>query len=114
MKDFTLRISGSITIGVGDIQIHNKVREALLDDCDIIVLDLTQVTYMDSAAVGELVACFTSVKNRGAQFALVGLTPKVKRLMQTMCFLDLFQVYDTIEDALQIMRARHKKNEAES
>ena len=108
MKDFTLKISGSITIG-NDILIHQKVREVLEDGVDLIVFDMSGVTYMDSSAVGELVACYTSCKNREVPLALVALPAKIRKLMQTMCFLDIFDTFDTMDDARQIMCRRHEK-----
>ena len=112
MKDITIRISGSITIGEGDIQIHNFVRKAIDDDYDIIVLDLGKVSYMDSAAVGEIAASFTSCKNKNRTFALANMPPNIKKIMEVMCFLDLVPNFGSVEDALQILRQRHKEKKS--
>ena len=109
MKDITLRISGSITIGEGDTQLHNMVRNALKDGYEIIILDLAKVTYMDSSAVGEVAASFASAKSKNCQLALSNLPPRIKKLLQIMAFLDIIPVFDSNEDALQILRRRGKK-----
>lgn len=104
MREIVLKISGSITIGDTDSAIHHQVRRALDDHCKIIIIDLEKVTYMDSSGVGELAASYTSARNKGARLGLVKLQPKIRKLLQIMCFLDLFQIFDSIEDAQQILR----------
>ncbi len=62
------------------------------------------VQYMDSSAIGEVASCFMAAQKRGAEIALTQLRPKVRKVLQIMAFLDAFQIYDSVEDALQIMR----------
>ena len=45
-----------------------------------------------------------AAQEKGVEIALTQLRPKVRRVLQIMAFLDAFQVYDSVEDALQIMR----------
>ena len=106
MKELILRLSGAITIGDGDIRLHNKIREALQAGYQLIILDFAGVTYMDSSAIGELAGALSTVKKAESQLVLTTLQPRVKKIMGTMCFLDIFQVFDTTEDALQIMHRR--------
>ena len=104
MKDVILRFSGSLTIGQGDVHLHNMVRKVLNEGYKIIVLDLSGVDYMDSSAVGELAAAYTSSTNKGSLIALAGLQPKIKTLLGVMCFLDIFKAYETPSDALEQLR----------
>jgi len=106
MKDLTIRLSGSIKIGEGDIIIHQKIREALEAGYRLIVLDFDGVTYLDSSAVGELAGALSTTKRMDGHLVLAALQPRVKKIMATMCFLDIFPVFESTEDALQVMRRR--------
>ena len=66
---------------------------------------------MDSSAVGELAASFASAKGKGVEMALTRLQPRIKQLLQMMSFLEVFQVYTSNEDALQIMTRHIKEKE---
>jgi len=106
MKDITIKVSGSITIGMGDFQLHENVRKVIESGYDIIVLDFAGVDYMDSSAVGELAASFSSVQKAGVHMALTSLQPKVKQLLSMMSFLEIFKVFESTEGALQVLRRR--------
>ena len=83
-----------------------KVSDALESNYQIIILDFHNVNYMDSSAIGELAACMAETKKNGGQMAITRLRPKVRKVLQIMAFLDYFQVYDSVEDALQITRRK--------
>ncbi len=106
MQFFILKLSGSITIGEGEAQLQQQIKTALDRGYESIVLDMEQVHYMDSSAVGVLASSLVTISNNNGQIALVGMKPKVRKLLQIMSFIELFQVYDSVEDALQIMRRR--------
>ncbi len=106
MKDLTIRLHGSIKIGEGDIIIHQKIREALESGYRLIILDFEDVTYLDSSAVGELAGALSTTKRADGHLVLAALQKRVKKIMATMCFLDVFPVFESTEDALQVMRRR--------
>ena len=59
-----------------------------------IVLNLGDVTYIDSSGIGELVSGFTTVTNQGGQLKLLSLTKKVKDLLQITKLYTVFEVHD--------------------
>jgi anti-sigma B factor antagonist len=89
-----LDVSGKITIGVGDVAIRDAVQVALGGGARDILLNLHQVTTIDSAGVGELVSAYTSVAHRGGKLKLVGLPPKVNDILQITQLITVFEVYD--------------------
>ena len=58
------------------------------------------VSYIDSAGLGELTAAYTSVKNRGGQLKLLNLTRRVHDLMQITKLYTVFDVYDDEKKAI--------------
>lgn len=94
-------LQGKITIGEGDVRLRQSVQEVLDDGATKIILDLKEVSYMDSSGVGELVASYTTITNRGAQLRMANLKPKIYGLLQLTALVTVFQIYDSTEDALQ-------------
>jgi anti-sigma B factor antagonist len=65
-----------------------------------IVLDMKSVKYIDSSGVGELVASFTTVKNKGGQLILASLNNKILDLLQLTALITVFDICKTTEEAL--------------
>jgi anti-sigma B factor antagonist len=96
-----LDVSGKITIGVGDVQVRDAVHMALGQGARNLVLNLKNVTTIDSAGVGELVSAYTTVTNRGGKLKLVNLPSKVNDILQITQLITVFEVYDTEQEALE-------------
>ena len=77
-----LEPKGKITIGVGDIALRDAVVESLEAGSRNILLDLNQVSTIDSSGVGEMVSAYTTVTNRGGKLKLLNLPPKVVDILQ--------------------------------
>lgn len=96
-----LDLSGKITIGVGDVELRRLVEEALASGKANILVNLKDVTHIDSSGIGELVACFTTVKRRGGSMKLVNLPPKINDILQVTQLITVFDVFDNEEEAIQ-------------
>jgi anti-sigma B factor antagonist len=77
-----LDLSGRITLGEGSIILRDSVRDVLAKGSKKILLNLAQISYIDSSGIGEMVSAFTSVKNAGGELKLLNLTQKVHDLLQ--------------------------------
>jgi anti-sigma B factor antagonist len=64
-----------------------------------IILNLADVPYVDSAGLGEIVRCYTTVSRKGGQLKLVNLTKKIKDLLAITKLLTVFEAYDSEEEA---------------
>ena len=95
-------LKGKITIGEGDLLLRDEITKLLGENKKNLVLDLSGISYMDSAGVGELVSVFTSVKNRGGELKLSCLTKKIKDLLSIT---QLMTIFDTYEDTNQAIAA---------
>ena len=62
-----VELSGKITIGEGDVVLRDEVNKLLEADNKSILLNLNGVTYMDSAGIGELVACYKRAREKGGR-----------------------------------------------
>ncbi len=87
-------VSGRITLGEGCSQLRDLVRENLAKGNKNILLNLGDVTYIDSSGIGELVSGFTAVSSQGGQLKLLNLTKKVHDLLQITKLYTVFDVHD--------------------
>ena len=74
-------VSGRITIGEGSSLIRESMRDLVAKGNKKILLNLGEVSYMDSTGIGELVAGFTSVTNAGGTVKLLGVAKRVKDVL---------------------------------
>ncbi len=88
-------IVGKITIGEGDVLLRQKVQELLDAGESRILLNLEKVKYMDSAGIGELVACYKRAKEKDGTVKLLNPSGKVYDLLQLT---KLEEVFDTFRD----------------
>ena len=95
-----LEPKGKITIGVGDVALREAVSEALEAGARNILVDLGEVTTIDSSGIGELVSAYTTVTNRGGKLKLVNLPPKVTDILQITQLISVFEVFETVDEAL--------------
>jgi anti-sigma B factor antagonist len=95
-----LSLKGKLTIGKGDVLLRKHIDEALANNEKKIVLNMKDVSYMDSSGVGELVSSFTSVSNRGGKLKLLNLSTKVHDLLQITQLLRVFEIFDNEKEAV--------------
>lgn len=87
-------VSGRITLGEGCTQLRQLIRDLLGKGSKQILVNLAEVTYIDSSGIGELVSAFTAVSNQGGQLKLLNLTKKVHDLLQITKLYTVFDVHD--------------------
>jgi anti-sigma B factor antagonist len=85
---------GRITLGEGASTFRDTVKDLATKGNQKILLNLSEVSYIDSSGIGELVSGFTTVTNHGGQLKLIGLTKRVKDLLQITKLYTVFEVYD--------------------
>lgn len=87
-------VAGRITLGEGSSAMRDALRELVSKSQKKILLNLGDVSYIDSSGIGELVSGFTSVTNSGGQLKLLNLNKKVKDLLQITKLYTVFDVHD--------------------
>jgi anti-sigma B factor antagonist len=87
-------LSGRITLGEGSVVLRDTIRDLIGKGDRRILLNLGDVTYIDSSGIGELVSAFTTVRNQGGELKLLNLTKKVHDLLQITKLYTVFDVKD--------------------
>ena len=95
--------AGRLVFGEETAALRDQVR-ALTTKDGRIILNLGEVTYIDSGGLGTLVALYTTARNSGASIKLARLTPRVGDLLQVTKLLTVFEVYNSEEEAVESFR----------
>ena len=96
-----LQLNGKITIGEGDVQLRKLVDEVLSGGVRKIIMDLEGIKYIDSSGIGELVSCHSTIKKAQGSLRLARLNSKIYSLLQLTALITVFEIYDSVEDAMQ-------------
>lgn len=96
-----LDIDGRIVLGEESNAFREKVKGLLAAGKKKIVLNLANVSYIDSAGLGTLVATFHSARSQGAMLKLANLGAKFKEVLQVTKLMTVFDTYESEAAAIQ-------------
>ena len=93
-------LDGRIVLGEESNALREKVKNLLAEGKKKIVLNMDNITFIDSAGLGKLVAAHHSAKGQGASLRLCHLGSKFQEVLQITKLLTVFDVYDTEAQAV--------------
>ncbi len=93
-------LPGRITIGKGDIALRETVHGLLENGHQHILLNLENVSYMDSAGIGELVGCYNRVNEKNGAIKLLNASRRVYDLLQLTKLDEVFETFRDEKEAL--------------
>ena len=96
-----LDMSGRVSLGDGLAELRDSIREALAGDQKNILLNLAEVSHIDSSGLGQLIGSYATVTSRGGQMKLLNLQKRVNDLMQVTKLVTVFETYTSEEAALK-------------
>lgn len=98
---WVLEVEGDITLAsTAATKLSDRVRTALVEGRNRILLDLGKVRYVDSSGLGELIEAYAATRNRGGQLKLVNVGRRVNDLLVMTKLLTIFDCYDNEREAL--------------
>ena len=101
MGDVTvLGVKGNLMGGPETVSVHDKVKEFIEKKKTKVVIDLSQVKWMNSSGLGTVMGCLTSLKNAEGELKLCGVTEKVKSLFMITKLITLFETHTTVDEAV--------------
>lgn len=94
-------LSGKITLGDGgDMMLKDKVRSLVQQGRQKMILNLGDVSYVDSAGLGEMVQAYATVTKNGGGLKLLNTTKRIKDLLAITKLLTVFETYDSEAEAV--------------
>lgn len=101
-----LDVSGRITVGEGNIMLREIVRDLADKGSNRIVLNLGEVHYIDSSGLGELVKTHTTIRNKGGELKLAGLSKRIHDLLEMTRLASVFDIQKDEPSALKSFGAQ--------
>ena len=95
-----LELFGRVTLGEESNDLRTRIKDLLAQGKKRLVLDLGNVSYIDSAGLGTLVAGYTSSQNQGAGMKLANLTRKFHEQLSITKLVTVFEVHNSVADAI--------------
>jgi anti-sigma B factor antagonist len=96
---------GRITLGENATALRDVVHGLAARGRRKILLNLAEVSYIDSSGIGELVSAYTTIANQGGAVKLLNLTKRVRDLLQITKLYTIFEVFDDKQEALKSFAA---------
>jgi anti-sigma B factor antagonist len=96
-----VQMEGRIVLGEESNALRERVKTLLNDNKKKIVMNMDNITYIDSAGLGTLVAAFHSAKQQGAALKLSNLGSKFQEVLQVTKLMTVFEVFDSEEAAVK-------------
>lgn len=93
-------LDGRVVLGEETGLLRDKVKSLIAEGNKKVILNMNNVTLIDSAGLGALVAAYTSTKSGGASLRLCHLGTKFNELLQITRLITIFEVYKTQEEAI--------------
>ena len=85
---------GRITLGEGSSDFRDTIKDLVAKGQKNVLVNLAQITYIDSSGIGEMVSGYTTVANAGGKLKLLSLTKRIQDLLQITKLYTVFEVYD--------------------
>jgi anti-sigma B factor antagonist len=95
-----LELFGRVTLGEESNQLRTKIKDLLAQGKKRLVLDLGNISYIDSAGLGTLVAGYTSSQSQGASMKLANLTKKFSEQLNITKLVTVFEVHNSVQEAI--------------
>jgi len=95
-----LDLSGQIRLGETNIDLHKAIHELVDGGEKKVLLNMANVTHIDSSGLGELVAGHATLEKNGGEMKLLGLNDRVTELMMITKLLTVFDVFENEEIAV--------------
>ncbi len=97
-------LEGKLTIGEGDVQLREEIKDLLEDGVKKILINLKGVKMMDSSGLGELVRTRASAQAAEATIKLLHVEDKVQEVLEMTRLIGVFETYDDEIDGIASFR----------
>jgi anti-sigma B factor antagonist len=97
-------VSGKVTLGGGDVVLKDKIQSLVHQGKKKVLLNLSEVSYVDSAGLGEMVQSYATVMKNGGSLKLLNVTKRIRDLLSITKLLTVFECHDSEAEAVSSLR----------
>ena len=101
-----LDLSGTITIDADATRLKDKINSLLLQQRTSVILNLAEVSYIDSGGLGQLTASYAAVMKAGGGLKLLNVNKRNHDLLSITRLVTIFETFDTEDAALRSFETR--------
>jgi len=94
-------LEGKLVGGPGAIDFTEKINKLISEKCNKIVVDFSEVSYMNASGLGMLIAELTTVRNNGGDIRIVRVQKREMDLIKITKMDRVFKTFNTVEEAIQ-------------
>ncbi|HWE49509.1 MAG TPA: STAS domain-containing protein [Bryobacteraceae bacterium] len=94
-----LRLRGRLTLGEGSKALRGCISDLAAEGHKSLMLDLGEVSYMDSSGLGALVAGYNALKAQSGAMALFNVPKRIVNLLEMSRLTSLFPIFGTETEA---------------
>jgi anti-anti-sigma factor len=102
-----LTLKGRLVLEDVEVELRAAIDGLIQQGRVNLVLNLQDVTYVDSAGLGFLVSKYVSVQRRGGNMALVGASPRVAHVLEITRLSRVFETFASDDEAVQAVEIAH-------
>jgi anti-sigma B factor antagonist len=103
-----LELRGSL-VGDGDTEeLRSSVADFVEQGIRNLVIDARKLNYINSAGVGAIISAHATFRNKGGDIVLAGLTGGVQNVLAITRLIDVFEVRDTVDEAISVFHVNHR------
>jgi anti-sigma B factor antagonist len=95
-----IRLEGNVMGGPEAVKLNEEINQLLDDQQKQLILDLSKVNRMNSSGLGILINALTTFRQNGGELKLAGMTDRIKGLLAMTKLNTIFEIYDTVDAAL--------------
>jgi anti-sigma B factor antagonist len=105
-----LDLEGKIRLGGESAELHEALRSLVDRGEKSVILNLADVSYIDSSGLGELVGGYTTLRKAGGELKILNLSDRVHELMTLTKLLTVFDIYGNEAEAIQSFTSKSAKS----
>jgi anti-sigma B factor antagonist len=100
-KAAIIELKGDLTGGDNAGLFRDKVYDLIKNNKSNVVVDMTDVKFVNSSGIGILISGYTTLKNAGGDLKLAHISDKVKGVLSITKLNQIFNIYDSVDDAVK-------------
>lgn len=103
-----LRLGGMLKVGETVREFEERLKQIASERTGSLVLDLTDVEYMDSTTLGVLVGALHRLKSENRELVLVNPRERIASLLRVAKLDSLFEIYPSVAEAIASIKRREE------
>lgn len=96
-----IELKGNVMGGPEAAELNDLLHKFIEEGKKNVIVDLSDVKFMNSSGLGMLISGYTTMKNGGGNLKLAGATDKIQSLLVITKLITIFENYDSIEEAVK-------------